>query len=61
MLDKLSGAVLAALKKPEVAEAATKLGMAVNLREPKAFDAFVADEIRKWADVVKAANVKIEG
>ena len=61
VLDKLSGAVLAALKKPEVAEAATKLGMAVNLREPKAFDAFVADEIRKWADVVKAANVKIEG
>jgi tripartite-type tricarboxylate transporter receptor subunit TctC len=35
--------------------------MAVNLREPKAFDAFVADEIRKWAEVVKAANVKVEG
>jgi tripartite-type tricarboxylate transporter receptor subunit TctC len=61
VLDKLSGAVLAALKKPEVAEAATKLGMAVNLREPKAFDAFVADEITKWAEVVKAANVKVEG
>src|SRR5215210_3262459 len=61
VLDKLSGAVLAALKKPEVAEAATKLGMAVNLREPKAFDAFVADEIRKWAEVVKATNVKMEG
>ena len=61
VIDKLSSAVLAALKKPEVVDAATKLGMAVNLRDPKAFDAFVADEIRKWAAVVKAANVKVEG
>jgi tripartite-type tricarboxylate transporter receptor subunit TctC len=61
VIDKLSSAVLAALKKPEVVDAATKLGMAVNLRDPKALDAFVADEIRKWAAVVKAANVKVEG
>jgi tripartite-type tricarboxylate transporter receptor subunit TctC len=61
IVEKLSGAVLGALRKPEVADAATKLGMAVHLREPKAFDAFVMDEIRKWAEVVKAANVKVEG
>jgi tripartite-type tricarboxylate transporter receptor subunit TctC len=61
IIDKLSTAVLAAFKKPEVADGATKLGMAVNLRDPKGFDAFVADEIKKWAEVVKAANVKAEG
>ena len=31
------------------------------MRDPKTFDRFVEDEIRKWADVVKAANVKMEG
>jgi tripartite-type tricarboxylate transporter receptor subunit TctC len=61
VLSRLSQAVMAALAKPDVREAATKLGIAVNVRDPKAFDRFVEDEIRKWAEVVKAANVKIEG
>ena len=61
MLARLSQAVTAALAKPEVREAATKLGIAVNVRDAKAFDQFVQDEIRKWGEVVKAANVKMEG
>lgn len=61
VLDKLSQAVTTALAKRELRDAATKLGIAVNVRDPKAFDQFVQDEIRKWADVVKAANVKMEG
>jgi tripartite-type tricarboxylate transporter receptor subunit TctC len=61
VLDKLTQAVTAALAKPAVREAAVKLGIAVNVRDPKAFDRFVADEIRKWGEVVKAANVKVEG
>jgi tripartite-type tricarboxylate transporter receptor subunit TctC len=61
VIEKLSQAVMAALSKPQLREAATKLGIAVNLRDPKAFDRFVADEIKKWAEVVKAANVKTEG
>jgi tripartite-type tricarboxylate transporter receptor subunit TctC len=60
-LQKLSQAVKAALAKPELREAATKLGIVVNVRDPKAFDRFVADEIKKWGEVVKAANVKVEG
>jgi tripartite-type tricarboxylate transporter receptor subunit TctC len=60
-LDKLTQAVTTALAKPSVREAAVKLGIAVNVRDPKAFDRFVQDEIRKWGEVVKAANVKMEG
>jgi tripartite-type tricarboxylate transporter receptor subunit TctC len=61
VLARLSQAVTAALARPELREAATKLGIAVNLRDAASFDRFVADEIRKWGEVVKAANVKIEG
>lgn len=61
ILDKLSQTVTTVLAKPDVREAATKLGIAVNVRAPKAFDAFVQEEIRKWAEVVKTANVKMEG
>ncbi len=61
VLARLSQAVTAALARPELREAATKLGIAVNLRDAKSFDRFVADEIKKWGEVVKAANVKIEG
>lgn len=61
VLAKLSQAVMAALAKPDARDAATKLGIAVNVRDPAAFDRFVQDEIRKWGEVVKAANVKIEG
>src|SRR5215203_5667553 len=61
VLARLSQAVTAPLARPELRAAATKLGIAVNVRDPKSFDRFVADEIKKWGEVVKAANVKIEG
>src|SRR3954469_6725531 len=61
VIEKLAQAVTAALSKPQAREAATRLGIAVSLRDPKSFDRFVADEIKKWAEVVKAANVKTEG
>jgi tripartite-type tricarboxylate transporter receptor subunit TctC len=61
VLEKLTQAVTAVLAKPAVREAAVKLGIAVNVRDPKAFDRFVEDEIKKWGEVVKAANVKVEG
>src|SRR4051794_666164 len=61
VIDKLSRTVIAALSRPELREAAVKLGIAVHLRDPKAFDRFVEAEIKKWAEVVKAANVKMEG
>ena len=60
VLAALSKAVLAALAKPAVAESAIKQGIAVNVRGPEAFKPYLAGELKKWADVVKAANVKVE-
>jgi tripartite-type tricarboxylate transporter receptor subunit TctC len=56
----LSAAVLAALAKPAVAESAIKQGIAVNVRGPDAFKSYLAGEIRKWSDVARAAQVKVE-
>ena len=57
----LAKAVLEILAKPDVAAAAIKQGIAVNLRTPSAFAIYHAAEFKKWADVVKSANVKVDG
>jgi tripartite-type tricarboxylate transporter receptor subunit TctC len=58
---KLSDAVIAALAKPDVKANAIKQGIAVNVRDPQAFKAYHAGEMTKWSDVIKAANVKVDG
>lgn len=55
---RLSKSVLSALAKPDVAASAIKQGIAVNVRGAKDFAAYHAEEMVKWADVIKAANVK---
>src|SRR4051794_10201326 len=61
VLDQLYKAVEAMFSKAQVQEAVTKLGIALHLRDRKAFARFVEDEIRRWGEVVKAAGVKMEG
>ncbi len=58
VVDKLSKVVLASLAKPAIAEAATKQGIAVNVRGSEAFKAYLAAELKKWGEVVRVANVK---
>jgi tripartite-type tricarboxylate transporter receptor subunit TctC len=53
----LSAAVIAALAKPDVRANAIKQGIAVNVRDSKAFQAYHAAEMLKWSDVIKAAHV----
>lgn len=52
--------ILAAMGKDSVRETFTKQGMAVNVREGAAFAAFLQEDIKRWADVIKTANVKPE-
>jgi tripartite-type tricarboxylate transporter receptor subunit TctC len=56
--DKLSNAVLAALRKPEVADRITKLGFTLNVRDPETFKPYLAQEIATGAEIIKAANIK---
>lgn len=60
VVDALSKAVLAALAKPEVAASAVKQGIAVNVRGADAFKTYLSAEIKKWAEVAKAAQVQAQ-
>lgn len=60
VVERLGQAIAAAMSKPDVRDAATKLGIAVNVRDGGAFAAYLQSETRKWADVVRLAAVKPE-
>jgi tripartite-type tricarboxylate transporter receptor subunit TctC len=57
VVERLTKSVVAALAKPDVKANAVKQGIAVNVRDGKAFATYHAGEMKKWSDVVKAANV----
>jgi tripartite-type tricarboxylate transporter receptor subunit TctC len=52
--------VLKVMQSAEVRGTFMKQGMAVNVRDDKAFAAFLQDDIKRWAEVIKTANVKAE-
>jgi tripartite-type tricarboxylate transporter receptor subunit TctC len=60
IVDVLSKAVMAVLARPEVAANAARQGMLVNVRAPAAFRAYQESEVKKWAEVVRIAQVKTE-
>ncbi|CEJ14153.1 Tripartite tricarboxylate transporter family receptor [bacterium YEK0313] len=60
-LDRLSREILASLARPAVVEAITKLGFTITVRDPDAFRPYHEQEMRTWAEVIKAANIKPEG
>lgn len=56
-VESISKAALAALAKPDIKAKAQGLGIAVNTRDPAAFRAYHAAEMKKWSDVITAAKV----
>lgn len=60
-LDRLSREILAALAKPTVVEAITKLGFTITARDPAAFRPYHAQEMQTWAEIIKAANIQPSG
>jgi tripartite-type tricarboxylate transporter receptor subunit TctC len=46
---------------PEVREAATRVGLEGVVEDPKQFAAHIRNETRVWADVIRKANIRIEG
>lgn len=50
----------AALARPEVTAEIVKQGANPNWREPDAFGAFQREDVKRWAEIIKAANVTIE-
>ena len=60
VIERLHAEVLKALATPEVKERFAKLGADTWTLKPEQFDAYIKDEIRSNAALVKAAGLKVE-
>jgi len=60
VIDRLHAAFDAALADPPVRDAVLRAGIEPVSSTPEALRAFVGSEIKKWADIVKAAGIQPE-
>ena len=60
IVDRLNTEILKILATPEMQDRLKSLGMQPSTFTPAQFGAFQKDEVAKWAQVVKAANIKLE-
>ena len=58
MLARLNAAIVTALQTPAMAQQMASEGAIPSPGSPEAFGALIAQEIPRWAEVVKAGNVK---
>src|SRR5262249_38199360 len=56
----LNPAMNEGLRTPEMQDTITKLGAVTNPGTPEEFGAFIAAQLKKWTDVGKAANIKLD-
>jgi len=60
IVEKLSRVVQDAMRKPEIKERFAQLGIEPVGSTPAEFTRFLKAEVDKWAQVIRAANVKVE-
>jgi tripartite-type tricarboxylate transporter receptor subunit TctC len=60
IVDRLAGAVGAALRTPEIKDQFSRLGIDEIGLGPRPFADFIRQDIDKWAKVVKAAGVGVD-
>ncbi len=60
MVAKLYDAVLFAMNDPAVRKSLSEFGSEAAAHGPEKFAAFIAEEMKKWGDIVREANVKPE-
>ena len=60
IVDKIQADTARVLNKPEVRARLEGLGMEIVGSTPEQFEAFVRTEMAKWAQVIKAGNIKVE-
>jgi tripartite-type tricarboxylate transporter receptor subunit TctC len=57
---KLNGVINDGLKSAQTKHDLAKFNVEPNITSSREFSAFLAAEARKWADIVKATNIKVE-
>jgi tripartite-type tricarboxylate transporter receptor subunit TctC len=60
IVQRLHKEIAAALQSKEMKDDAANLGYRLGGESPEEFAAFVRSEERKWAKVIKDANIKVE-
>jgi len=60
IVDRLNREVNVGLADPKMKSRLADLGGTVLAGSPAAFEKFIADETEKWAEVIRAANIKAE-
>jgi tripartite-type tricarboxylate transporter receptor subunit TctC len=58
VIDKLNGAINEGLRSPEMRASFAQLGIEPIVTSPQEFAAIIAQEVPKWADVVRITGVK---
>jgi tripartite-type tricarboxylate transporter receptor subunit TctC len=61
IVTKVSADIQAALAHPETRQRMIDMGGIPAAGPPEAFGAFIRDEIAKWGEVARAANVRLDG
>jgi tripartite-type tricarboxylate transporter receptor subunit TctC len=60
LVAKLNGAINDTLKSPAMKAHLDRFNVEANIASPSEFAAFVAAEAKKWGDIIRAANIKVE-
>jgi tripartite-type tricarboxylate transporter receptor subunit TctC len=60
IVDELNRATNAALSSPQMKDSMARLGIAPSLGTVQDFEAFIADEAPRWAEIVKASGTQID-
>jgi tripartite-type tricarboxylate transporter receptor subunit TctC len=60
VLDKLSADIRAVVNSPEFAEKVRNLGIFPLGNTPQEFDAWMREQIARWAEIAKVANIKAD-
>ena len=57
---KLNAAINDALRSPEMKDSMKRLGFEAKIGTPQDFSTFIADELPRWAEIVRSSGVKID-
>ena len=60
IVDQLNNAISTALASPDIKTRMDGFGAEIIATGPEGFDAYLRNEIPKWAAIIKAANVKLD-
>jgi tripartite-type tricarboxylate transporter receptor subunit TctC len=60
VIEKLNAVINAGLRSPEMRASFAKLGIEPTITTPQEFAAIIAQEVPKWADVVRTTGVKVD-